>query len=111
MYVCVCFVGDAPWSELPHIRDAPAVRILIRIEPLEQLNVLYQRSEKHTFERKNDFARRIGKDLYHFMTSFERKTAELGTVLVLPNDALEKWFAKFQTKLQKDAKFLKTSAD
>lgn len=109
--MCFVFSGDTPWSELPHIGDAAAVRILIRVEPLEQLNLLYQRSEKRTFERKNNFAQRIGRDLYNFMTSFERKTAELGTVLVLPNDALEKWFAKFQTKLQKDAKFLKTSTD
>lgn len=53
---------------------------------------------------RQEFAKRVGMDLYRFMESFNK--GQSGNQLVLPTDVLDKWFQKFDHKFRRDPDFL-----
>ena len=54
---------------------------------------------------RQEYAKRVAMDLYHFMESFNVGT-QGGEHLVLPTNCLERWFLKFDEKYKRDPDFL-----
>eukprot|EP00798_Chlamydomonas_sp_ICE-L_P010476 gene10476-8439_t len=53
---------------------------------------------------KQDFAKRVGMDLFRFMESFQ--TSATPEHIIIPANGLDKWFIKFQEKFRRDPDFL-----
>ena len=53
---------------------------------------------------RQEFAKRVAINLYHFMESFS--TSGPGDHLVMPTNVLERWFQRFDEKFTRDPDFL-----
>ena len=53
---------------------------------------------------KQEFAKRVGMDLFRFLESFS--TQRVSDAILMPTDALDKWFIKFSNKFKRDPDFL-----
>ncbi len=90
----------APWyHQIPH--DVPILRLGLSIETtgfLANLRDVGGEEEKKSL----DSAQGIAKDLYNFMASFTRQSSapfqQLGDVLVIPTNCIDKWYEKFLAK-------------
>jgi len=80
-----------------------AVQIGIAIEPM-QVAVAKEGSK---LGAKEDFAKRVGMDLFRYIESFQ--TSSMNNEIVVPSNILERWFTKFSGKLRKDSDFLTRS--
>jgi hypothetical protein len=89
----------APWfNKIPP--DCPDVQLGISLESLETLSVQTPIDAKEE-ELAMDSAEGIAKDLFNYMSSFSQSTGQykqLGDVLVIPTDCIQRWFNKFKTK-------------
>ncbi|KXZ48058.1 hypothetical protein GPECTOR_30g153 [Gonium pectorale] len=53
---------------------------------------------------KEEFAKRVGLDLFRFLESFQ--TQQMGDHIVVPANALDRWFVRFSEKFRRDPDFL-----
>ena len=77
-------------------------QIGISIEPLAEL----EHKEGCRLGAKEEFAKRVALNLYHFLESFNAGTAVGPDQLVVPANFLDRWFVKFQSKFRRDPDFL-----
>lgn len=77
-----------------------AAMIGIALEPLADCMA----KEGSSLGSKEEFARRVGMDLFRFMESFQ--TVQMGDQLVVPSNVLDRWFTKFQHRFRSDPNFL-----
>ena len=77
-----------------------AAMIGIALEPLSECMA----KEGSEMGSKEEFAKRVGMDLFRFMESFQ--TVQMGDQLVVPSNVLDKWFCKFQHRFRTDPDFL-----
>ncbi|CAD7696175.1 unnamed protein product [Ostreobium quekettii] len=81
------------------VGTSPA-QIGVSVEPLNEVSL----KEGSRIAAKEDFAKRVALNLYHFMSSFE--TQQAGNQVVVPANCFERWFTKFQEKFRRDPDFL-----
>jgi len=80
--------------------DTPVLGIGLSVEPLatvQQQPTADARDEENAL----DSARGIAKNLMEYLASFAHNTGqykELGNVMILPTNAVDQWFEKFQHK-------------
>ncbi|CAG9464219.1 unnamed protein product [Pedinophyceae sp. YPF-701] len=89
------------WPESSQPPGPGAVQIGISLEPAQEV----AEKEAPKVAAKGDFARRVGLDLFRYLESFNIPEQ------YLPSSILDRWFQKFQHKLQKDPDFLTRQAD
>ncbi|KAF5828444.1 hypothetical protein DUNSADRAFT_17594 [Dunaliella salina] len=90
-----------PSGEQDAVYPAPgAVQIGVSVEPAAEI----VNKEGSKLAAREEFAKLVGVDLFRFMESFQ-KTA-VGDHLVVPANALDRWFLRFQEKYRKDPDFL-----
>ncbi|GMH32587.1 hypothetical protein BSKO_00421 [Bryopsis sp. KO-2023] len=77
-----------------------SVQIGVSVELLDELT----KKETDRLGAKEDFAKRVAQNLYHFMTSFG--TMQAGDKVVVPANCFERWFTRFQEKYRRDPDFL-----
>lgn len=61
-----------------------------------------------TQQRAEEFARKVGENLFHFMQSFSSSS---NGMLVVPVNILNQWFTKFQERFRVDPDFLDRQRD
>ncbi|GIL90040.1 hypothetical protein Vretifemale_17771, partial [Volvox reticuliferus] len=76
------------------------VQLGISIEPGEQ--IIQKEGSAHG--AKEEFAKRVGLDLFRFLESFQ--TQQMGDHIVVPMNALDRWFVRFSEKYRRDPDFL-----
>ncbi|KAK9820001.1 hypothetical protein WJX72_004989 [[Myrmecia] bisecta] len=89
------------WPEAPVglVMGPGMVQLGVSIEPYVEL----VQKEGSRLASKQEYAKRVAMDLFHFMESFSTGN---GNQLLLPSNALEQWFTKFNSKFQRDPDFL-----
>mmetsp|Transcript_28086 Transcript_28086/g.83221 ORF Transcript_28086/g.83221 Transcript_28086/m.83221 type:complete len:197 (-) Transcript_28086:408-998(-) len=87
--------ADQPMAPAPGI-----VQIGVSMEPA--VEILAKEGSK--MGARTDFAKRVGMDLFRFMESFQ--TQQMGNHIVVPENALDRWFIKFTEKFKRDPDFL-----
>ena len=92
------------WPSLPDVAKLPVIQIGLSLEPAQ--NVLAAQQSLSSGESdKLGFAQLIAKDLLLFVQSFAHITPT-GEHIILPPDALNRWYTKFATKFRSDPNFL-----
>jgi len=96
----------APWhGKIPP--ETPLVQLGLSVESASLLSTL-QSSDAKEEDLAMDSAKGIAQDLHHFMASFAQSTGKFGIkedVLVIPTDAVDRWFIKFQAKHKREPFF------
>lgn len=77
----------------------------VSIEPLVEAAA----KEGSKLGARADFAKRVGMDLFRFLESFQ--TRQVGDQILIPANALDRWFVKFQEKFARDPDFLTRSKE
>lgn len=103
------------WAGSDELASAPVVQIGLSLETDAYIDNLEGApgSERDVAE-KADLALGVGKHLYNFLASFSTgdRHPETGEeVIVLPQNALDRWLDRFTRKYRKDYTFLKKSAE
>ncbi|PNH05369.1 hypothetical protein TSOC_008376 [Tetrabaena socialis] len=86
-----------PW---PEATPPTTVQIGISVEAGAEL----MGKEGRKLGAKHDFARLVATDLFRFLESFQ--TQQMGDMLAVPANALDRWFQRFTDKFKKDPNFL-----
>lgn len=106
------------WTRDPNYnRNAPMnVHIALSLEPLDVLENLSPQAENNRLNSVAGTAVRVAKHVYNFLQSFtgtpNDQDVHMGEahyppgMLVIPSDILDRWFQKFNRKLQTDPEFL-----
>lgn len=93
--------------------DAPAqpgpgfAQIGISFEPLAEVT----QKEGMKMAAKQDYAKRVGLDLFNFMQSFGGVQQVPNGYLLVPENVLDKWFVRLSNKLSRDPDFLTRQKD
>mmetsp|Transcript_9014 Transcript_9014/g.19382 ORF Transcript_9014/g.19382 Transcript_9014/m.19382 type:complete len:193 (+) Transcript_9014:81-659(+) len=95
-----------PSTEQGGVLPGPGVvQIGVSLEP----GVEIIQKEGSKLGAREDFAKRVGMDLFRFMESFQ--TQAMGDHIVVPANALDRWFIKFTDKFRRDPDFLTRDRD
>lgn len=92
------------WSAMPELARAPAVQVGLSVEPVDAVASAASALEAGEWD-KLGFAQLLAADLAAFMSSFSQVTAA-GERLVLPPDALDRWYKKFSDRWRREPGFL-----
>ena len=65
--------------------------------------------EKIQYDINQEFAKRLAKNLYNYLDSFNQNQDQNRQLLVVPINSLEKWYTKFLDKYKIDPNFLMKS--
>ncbi|KAJ9514085.1 hypothetical protein QJQ45_002197 [Haematococcus lacustris] len=83
-----------------HPSEVMPLQVGISIEP----GVDIVNKEGSKLGAKEEFAKRVGMDLFRFMESFQ--TRAMGDMIEVPANVLDRWFLKFSEKFRRDPDFL-----
>lgn len=93
-----------PNGELPP-PGPNVVQIGVSVEPLSEAAA----KEGSKLGAREDFAKKVGLDLYRFLESFAIQ--QLQDKIVVPTDILDRWLTKFSEKFRRDPDFLTRDAN
>ena len=91
------------WSTKEDMVGCPMVQLGVSLEPYETISNL-EIMNSGVDERK-EFAIKIAKDLFLYMTSFSQQT-QMGEMLLVPTNILDRWIDRFQRKYSLDPNFM-----
>ncbi len=92
------------WPTLRGMEGVDVVRIGIALEDLDSVRSLDE-SVVQGYTDRLGFARLIAENLFNFISSFSVATPD-GERIMLPGDALDAWYARFEEKWRADPDFL-----
>jgi hypothetical protein len=75
----------------------------VSIEPLDNINNL-QIDQKGVQDRKN-VAKKIATDLFNYLQSFDDVGNARNGWMTVPTNVFERWFKRFESKLERDSNF------
>ena len=81
----------------------PIVQLLVSLETYQTIANLELLSSG--VDDRKEFAIKIARDLFLYMTSFSQQT-QLGEMLVVPTDILDKWIERFNRRYSIDPNFM-----
>lgn len=132
-------IFKSPWIHISGITHCPLCYLGLQLKSLEYIksietkpkNILHEQLQENKsststssdenletvdLERISNgtfefIAKKIGKNLYNFLSSYTKTLAtnEGGNVIVAPTNVMDQWFDRFKTKLTKDKSFLKNA--
>ena len=91
------------WSTKEDMIGCPMVQLGVSLEPYETISNL-EIMNSGVDERK-EFAIKIARDLFLYMTSFSQQT-QMGEMLLVPTGVLDKWIERFNRKYSLDPNFM-----
>lgn len=91
----------------PDPSEVSKPQIGFSFEPLKEASA----KECSKMGARQDFARRVGLDLFNFMQSFGGVQTMGKDTLLVPTNILDAWFNRLNSKLQKDPNFLTRAKD
>ena len=109
---CVCNqrpsdVFYTGWALDPNVNIYPAIKIGVQMEKLKNIEMAFK--EKIQIDINQEFAKRLAKNLYNYIDSFNQNQDQNRKLLAVPINSLEKWYTKFLAKYQVDPNFLMKS--
>jgi hypothetical protein len=78
------------------------IQIGVALEPLAEASL----KEGSKLKVKEEYTRRVGLDLFNFLQSFGNVTTFGSDKIVVPSNALDRWYTRVSTRLRKDPEFL-----
>lgn len=88
------------WGSQPELAAAPVVQLGLSVEPADAVMSAASALDSQEWD-KLGFAQLLARDLTEFLSSFNE-----GSRLVLPSDAVDRWYKKFESKFRHDPTFL-----
>ena len=109
---CVCNARPSDifytgWSLDPNVNMYQSIKIGVQLEKLQNIEMAYK--EKIQFDINQEFAKRLAKNLYNYLDSFNQNQDQNKQLLVVPLNSLENWYTKFLNKYKLDPNFLMKS--
>ena len=109
---CVCNqrpsdVFYTGWSLDPNVNMYQTIKIGVQMEKLQNIEMAFK--EKIQFDINQEFAKRLAKNLYNYLDSFNQNQDQSKQILVVPLNTLENWYTKFLNKYKVDPNFLMKS--
>ena len=77
------------------------------MEKLQNIEMAFK--QKIQFDINQEFAKRLAKNLYNYLDSFNQNQDQNKQLLVVPINTLENWYNKFLNKYKIDPNFLMKS--
>ena len=77
------------------------------MEKLQNIEMAFK--QKIQYDINQEFAKRLAKNLYNYLDSFNQNQDQNRQLLVVPINTLEKWYTKFLDKYKIDPNFLMKS--
>jgi hypothetical protein len=104
------------WSEHDQFQslapNQPAkINIGISIEPIDSVQNIAPSNDQKIATTTAIIARKIGQDLFNFMSSFDTNGAAGNQAIVVPANTFDKWWQRFERKLQRDPNFFLKNDD
>jgi hypothetical protein len=109
---CVCNqrpsdVFYTGWALDQNVNFYPTIKIGVQMEKLKNIEMAFK--EKIQIDINQEFAKRLAKNLYNYIDSFNQNQDQNRQLLAVPVNSLEKWYSKFLAKYQVDPNFLMKS--
>ena len=95
------------WSLDPNVNMYQSIKIGVQMEKLQNIEMAFK--EKIQFDINQEFAKRLAKNLYIYLDSFNQNQDQNKQLLVVPINSLENWYNKFLNKYKIDPNFLMKS--
>ena len=80
------------------------IKLCVKLEKLANIKMAFE--EKIKFDINQEFAKRVAKNLYNYLDSFNQNQDPNKQILVVPLNSLETWYDKFLQKYNMDPNFL-----
>ena len=80
------------------------IKLCVKLEKLANIKMAFE--EKIKFDINQEFAKRVAKNLYNYLDSFNQNQDPNKQILVVPLNSLETWYNKFLQKYNMDPNFL-----
>ena len=106
---CVCNIRPSAvfytgWSLNPNVNMFQQIKLCVKLEKLANIKMAFE--EKIKFDINQEFAKRVAKNLYNYLDSFNQNQDPNKQILVVPLNSLETWYDKFLQKYNMDPNFL-----
>ena len=106
---CVCNIRPSDvfytgWSLNPNVNMFQQIKICVKLDKLSNLKMAFE--EKIKVDINQEFAKRVAKNLYNFLDSYNQNQDMNKNVLIVPINTLEKWYDKFNEKYKVDPNFI-----
>ncbi|CAM9264576.1 unnamed protein product [Scytosiphon promiscuus] len=92
------------WPTNEQMQSCGVVQLGVSIESEDTVTNL-QLGAGGVQDRK-DFALKIAKDLFQFMSSFSQSTQAGPELMVVPTNVLDRWITRFESKYSRDPNFM-----
>lgn len=106
---CVCNVRPSDvfytgWALNPNVNTFQQIKICVKLEKLANIEESFK--EKIKFDINQEFAKRVAKNLFNYLDSFNQNQDSSKQLLVVPINSLDAWYDKFLAKYNMDPNFL-----
>ncbi|CAM9091257.1 unnamed protein product [Ascophyllum nodosum] len=92
------------WSTNEQIQNCGVAQLGVSIETEDVVTNL--RLGAGGVQDRKEFAKKIAKDLFQFMSSFSQNTHAGPEVMVVPTNVLDRWITRFESKYSRDPNFM-----
>eukprot|EP00904_Undaria_pinnatifida_P000953 jgi/Undpi1/10859/HiC_scaffold_3.g01385.m1 len=92
------------WSTNDQMRSCGVVQLGVSIESEDV--VINLRLGGGGVQDRKQFALKIAKDLFQYMSSFSQSTQAGPEVMVVPTNLLDRWITRFESKYSRDPNFM-----
>ena len=106
---CVCNIRPSDifytgWSLNPNVNMFQQIKLCVKLDKLSNLKMAFE--EKIKVDINQEFAKRVAKNLYNYLDSFNQNQDPNKNILVVPLNTLETWYDKFNQKYKLDPNFI-----
>ena len=95
------------WSLDQNVNIHPTIKIGVQMEKLKNIEMAFK--EKIQVDINQEFAKRLAKNLYNYLDSFNQNQDQNLKLLAVPVNFLDNWYNKFLSKYKVDPNFLMKS--
>jgi hypothetical protein len=92
------------WSLNPEILQNTAIKVCVKLEELSVIKDSFGSKVKNDINQ--EFAKRIAKNLFNFLDSYNKNQDPNQDLLVVPLTSLQNWYDKFLVRYNVDPNFL-----
>ena len=92
------------WSLNPEVNCHNIIKICVKIELLADIKSSFENKIKN--DTNIEFAKRIAKNLFNFLDSYNGNKDKNSNLLIVPLTSLQSWYDKFTVRYSVDPNFL-----
>ena len=106
---CVCNqrpsdTFNTGWTIDPNVNIYPTIKIGAQIDKLLNIENLY--NQKSQVDLRQEFAKKIGQNLFDYMKMYNQSNNPNDNLLIVPMKSLDDWYEKIMNKYKLDPNFL-----